>query len=361
MMDWLILPGILVGFLLIISGVLILIEKAMGGDKEKTIHINDDTDIPFQGNDTVLNALSEEKIFVPSACGGKATCGFCKVRLIDDLSPLKPTEEAFISKEEEKEGVHLSCQTKVYDNMKIVLPKGLLSAKEFKTEITEVKDLTYDIKLVRFHLIDPATMDFKPGQYVQLKVPGIEIIRAYSIASDPLDKSNIELLIRYVPNGQATTFVHKALEIGDKLTITGPYGDFFLREESNRDMICIAGGSGKAPIRSILARLKAEGMPRKVKYFFGARSKRDLYYTEEFEQLSKEYPNFEYIPALSEPLEEDNWQGEVGLITDVVDRHTKDLSEAEGYLCGSPGMINACINVLSKHDMKEENVLFDKF
>lgn len=361
MMDWIILPSILVGLMLIISIALIVVEKLMGGDKEKAIHINDDTTIPVRGDDTVLNALANEKIFVPSACGGKATCGFCKVRLLDDDSPLKPTEEAFISAEEQAEGVHLSCQIKVYDNMKIVLPKGLLSAKEYQTKVTHVEDLTYDIKLVRFQLIEPDTMDFKPGQYVQIKVPGIEVIRAYSIASDPKDKHNIELLIRYVPNGQATTFVHKALEQGDKIIMTGPYGDFFLREDSKRDMICIAGGSGKAPIRSILAKLKEDGMQRKVKYFFGARSKRDLYYTEEFEQLSKEYPNFEYIPALSEPKPEDQWTGETGLITDVVDRHTKDLTESEAYLCGSPGMIDACIKVLSKHEMKDENILFDKF
>jgi len=360
-MDWLILPAILVGFMLLIAGILILIEKAVGGDKEKNIYINDDKVIPFQGSDTVLNALSEEDIFIPSACGGKATCGLCKVRLFEDDGPLKPTEEAFISNEEAADGVRLSCQTKVHDNMKIILPKGLLSAKAYKTKITHIEDLTYDIKLVRFHLVEPETMDFKPGQYVQIKVPGIEAIRAYSIASNPKNNTDIELLIRYVPNGQATTFVHKALEVGDNLEVTGPYGDFFLREDSNKEMICIAGGSGKAPIRSILAYLKDQGMPRKVKYFFGARSKRDLYYTEEFEKLAKEYPNFEYIPALSEPLAEDNWEGEVGLITDVVDRHTKDLSNAEGYLCGSPGMINACINVLTKHDMKDENVLFDKF
>lgn len=360
-MDWIILPSILVGLMLVISVLLIIVEKLMGADKEKEIHINDDTTIPVRGNDTLLNALSNEKIFVPSACGGKATCGFCKVRLLDDDSPLKPTEEAFVTPSEAKEGVRLSCQIKTYDNMKIVLPKGLLTAKEYKTEITYVEDLTYDIKLVRFHLIDPETIDFKPGQYVQIKVPGIEVIRAYSIASDPKEKHDIELVIRYVPKGQATTFVHKALEVGDKLVLTGPFGDFFLREDSTRDMICIAGGSGKAPIRSILAKLKDEGMPRKVKYFFGARSKRDLYYTEEFEKLAKEYPNFEYIPALSEPKDEDNWQGDIGLITEVVDRHTKDLSEAEAYLCGSPGMIDACISVLSNHDMKDENILFDKF
>lgn len=359
-MNWE-LPVVLIGVLLIISFILILVEKLLGGGGEKVITINDDTKIPVKGDDTVLNTLANEKIFIPSACGGKATCGFCKFRLVGGDGTIKPTEEAFISEEERKEGIRLSCQVKVKTDMKIVLPKGLLNAKEYKTRISEVRDLTYDIKLVKFKLIDPDHIDFKPGQYVQIKVPGIDVIRAYSIASDPKNKSEVELIIRLVPNGQATTFVHKAMEVGDKMIITGPYGDFFLREDSNKDMICIAGGSGKAPIRSILYALRDKGMTRKVKYFFGARSKRDLYYTEEFEQLSKEFPNFQYIPALSEPLEEDNWTGDVGLITDVVDRHTKDLSNSEAYLCGSPGMIKACINVLKSHDMKDDNVLFDNF
>lgn len=359
-MSWQ-LPVVLIGVLLVISFILILVEKLLGGGGEKVITINDDTKIPVKGDDTVLNALAHEKIFIPSACGGKATCGFCKFKLIGGDEILLPTEEPFINDEERKEGVRLSCQVKVRSDMRIVLPKGLLNAKEYKTKITEVTDLNHDIKLVKFKLIDPDHIDFKPGQYVQIEVPGIDIIRAYSIASDPKVKSEIELIIRLVPNGLATTFVHKAMQVGDKITITGPFGDFFLREDSNRDMICIAGGSGKAPIRSILYALKDKGMNRKVKYFFGAKTKKDLYYTEEFEALSKEFPNFQYIPALSEPLDEDDWKGDVGLITDVVDRHTKDLSEAEAYLCGSPGMINACIKVLKDHDMKDENVLFDSF
>ncbi len=355
------LPIVLVSVLIIISLILILVEKLLGGGGEKVITINDDTKIPVKGDDTVLNTLSNEKIFIPSACGGKATCGFCKFKLVGGDGNIKPTEEPFISEEEREEGVRLSCQVKVRGDMKIILPKGLLNAKEYTTKISYIKDLTYDIKLVRFKLIEPEVMDFKPGQYVQIKVPGIDVIRAYSIASDPKNNKEIELIIRLVPNGQATTFVHKALEAGDKMIITGPYGDFYLREDSNKDMICIAGGSGKAPIRSILYTLRAKGMNRKVKYFFGARSKRDLYYTEEFEELSKEFPNFEYIPALSEPLAEDNWEGDVGLITDVVDKYVGDLSDSEGYLCGSPGMINACIKVLKSHDMKDDNILFDNF
>lgn len=355
------LPVIIFGILILITGLLILLDYILGGSKEKTITINSDTQIVVYGDDTVLSTLAQNKVFIPSACGGKATCGTCKFRLVDDVPGVKPTEMPFLSEKEVEDGVRLSCQQKVKENMKIILPEGLLTAKEFETKVELVQDMTYDIKLVRFKLINPSTVDFRPGQFMQIKVPGIEVIRAYSLASNPSHNDYVEMMIRYVPNGQATTYVHKALQEGDKVYLVGPFGDFFLQENSERPIICIAGGSGKAPIRSILFRLKELGMTRKVKYFFGARAVRDLYYTEELEQLSKEYPNFEYIPALSEPLKEDNWQGATGLITDVLDRMIGDLSEHEAYLCGSPGMINACIKVLNKHEIKKENVYYDNF
>ena len=355
------LPLIIFGILLLITGLLILLDYVLGGSSQKTITINGDTQIVVYGDDTVLSTLAQNKVFIPSACGGKATCGTCKFRLVGDVPGVKPTEQPFLSPKEVEDGVRLSCQQKVTENMQIALPSELLSARDFETVVEVVKQLTYDIRLVRFKLIEPKTVDFKPGQFMQIKVPGIEVVRAYSLASNPSDKTYVEMIIRYVPNGQATTFVHKALEEGDKITLTGPFGDFFLQENSDKPIVCIAGGSGKAPIRSILFRLKELGMTRKVKYFFGARAVRDLYYTEELMELQKEYPNFEYIPALSDPLEEDNWKGATGLITDVLDRMVGDLSNHEAYLCGSPGMINACINVLNKHDIKKENVYYDKF
>ena len=360
-MGFLYLPIIIFGILFLVTGLLILLDYLLGGSQEKTITINGDNQLVVYGDDTVLSTLASNKVYLPSACGGKATCGTCKFRLIDDVPGVKPTEEPFLSPQEIEDGVRLSCQQKVKPDMKIVLPPGLLSARDFETVIEEMEDLTYDIKRIKFKLIEPNTIDFKPGQFMQIKVPGIEVVRAYSLASNPSHKDYVEMIVRYVPNGQATTFVHKALEVGDKITLIGPFGDFFLQEDSNKPIVCIAGGSGKAPIRSILFRLKELGMKRDVKYFFGARSKRDLYYTDEFLELEKEFPNFKYIPALSEPQESDNWTGEVGLITDVLDRNVGDLSGHEGYLCGSPGMIKACINVLNKHDIKEENVYFDNF
>ncbi|MFU8792979.1 MAG: NADH:ubiquinone reductase (Na(+)-transporting) subunit F [Acholeplasmataceae bacterium] len=360
-MNLLFLPIVLIGVLLVIALLLILAEKAFGSNAERILQINEDTKIPVNGDETVLSTLNNQRIFIPSACGGKATCGFCKVKVLEGGGDIKPTEDPFLSPKEREDGVRLSCQVKVRGTVRLDLPSGLLSAKEYVTTVSYIEDLTYDIKLVRFKLIDPAVMDFRPGQYAQLKVPGIQIIRAYSIASDPKKTDEVEMIIRKVPKGLATTYVHYALEVGDKAILTGPYGDFYLQEDSKRDIICIAGGSGKAPIRSILYRLRDQGMTRKVKYFFGALSIRDLYYTEEFEALAKEFPNFEYIPALSKPQPDDNWQGETGLITEVVDRLTGDLTEAEAYLCGSPGMIDACIKVLNNHDIKKENVYYDKF
>lgn len=353
-------PLILMGVLLLITGLLIVIDKLLGGGKDKILTINNDTLIPVKNDDSLLNTLAQQKIYIPSACGGKATCGVCKFKLIEGGGEIKPTELPFLSEAEKKEGIRLSCQVKVKDSMRIEIPESLLNAQAYKTRVSYIEDQTYDIKLVRFKLIEPKKMAFKPGQYAQIRVPGIEVVRAYSIASNPAITDEIELIIRQVPNGQATTFVHKALQVGDKITLTGPFGDFYIRD-TDREIICIAGGSGKAPIRSILYYLKDNGMKRKVKYFFGAKSKRDLYMTDEFLELSKNFPNFQYIPALSEPLPEDNWTGEVGLITDVVDRLTGDLSEAEAYLCGSPGMINACTKVLNKHDIKQHNVFYDKF
>ncbi len=354
-------PIVLVSILLIVTLLLIGADKLLGGNEEKTVTLNDKQDIPVEGSDTLLNTLSDNQIFIPSACGGKATCGLCKVTVKEGGGDVKPTEDPFLNAQEKAKGVRLSCQVKVRNNMSVSIPEGLMEAVEYKATVTAVEDLTYDTKLVRFKLNDPKTIEFKPGQFCQIRVPGLDIIRAYSIASDAKEKNIVEFIVRLVPKGQATTFIHKAMLTGDDIILTGPYGDFYLREESKRDMIMIAGGSGKAPIRSIMFRLQDLGMPRKATYFFGAKSKRDLYYTEEFMAIDKKYENFTYVPALSEPEDSDNWEGEVGLITDVVDRMTGDLSEAEAYLCGSPGMINACIEVLKKHDIKDENILYDKF
>jgi len=352
-------PIILIGLLVIITLVIMLIDKLLGGGAESKITVNKDNVISISGRETALNALTNNKIFLPSSCGGKATCGTCKFRLVDWHEPPKPTEVPFLSKAEIEEGIRLSCQVVVNGDMNVEVPESLLNAKPFYGKVVEVEQLTHDIRRIKFEMKED--FPFKPGQYLQIEVPGIETSRAYSIASDAKDLRHPEVIIRLVPGGVATTFVHKAMQIGDTLKITGPFGDFFLQEESTRPIIMIAGGSGKAPIRSILFRLMDQKMPRKATYFFGARTKKDLYYTKEFKDIEKKYPNFKYVPALSTPLPEDAWDLDIGLITDVVRSHTEDLSGHEAYLCGSPGMIDACIKVLKEKGMPEEYIYFDKF
>jgi Na+-transporting NADH:ubiquinone oxidoreductase subunit F len=360
-MDPIFVISILLGILVLVSLILIGAERLFGGSGEKMLTVNNSLVIPITEADTALNILSKNEIYIPSACGGKATCGLCKIKITEGAFELKPTETPFIGPKDAAEGIRLSCQTRVAQDMKIEIPESLFGAKEYKVELAALESLTYDIKLVRFKMIEPKTLDFYPGQYAQFIIPGVEAVRAYSFAGDAKIKDHVEFLVRMVQKGVATTYVHEVMKPGDQMIITGPYGDFYLREESSRDIICIAGGSGKAPIRSILYRLRDLGMPRKVRYFFGAVTKKDLYYTEEFVELSKEFPNFEYIPALSGPSPEDQWDGETGLITEVLDRMTGDLTGSEAYLCGSPGMIFACIKVLDKHKLPRDHTYYDSF
>jgi Na+-transporting NADH:ubiquinone oxidoreductase subunit F len=180
------------------------------------------------------------------------------------------------------------------------------------------------------------------------------------MASAPSETDVVELQIRLVPNGICTTYVHEHLKEGQDVSINGPYGDFFLRD-TDRDIICIAGGSGMAPIKSILLDMAEKGSKRKARYFFGARSARDLFLVDEMKELEQKMEDFKFIPALSEPQPEDNWTGETGLITDVVHRLVESAPDAEAYLCGSPGMIDACIKVLSDLGVPQEHIYYDKF
>jgi Na+-transporting NADH:ubiquinone oxidoreductase subunit F len=213
-------------------------------------------------------------------------------------------------------------------------------------------------------------MEFTSGQFAQLVVPPYDrikenTVRAYSFASPPSRASEVEFIIRLVPEGAATTYLHKHLSEGQELDVVGPMGDFRLHEE-DAVMICIAGGSGMAPIRSILTDMHERGLSkREIWYFFGAVSKRDLYMVEEFRKLEDEWPVFRFVPALSAPLPEDNWQGETGLITTItkkyMDEHMDKDAPKEAYLCGSPGMIDASIKTLTEGGVPEDKIYYDKF
>jgi len=352
---------VLTGILLVITLGLLVAEKFLVITEECELVINKDTVFKIQPGNSLLNYLTEQKLFIPSACGGKATCGYCKVKVLSGAGPLLPTEEVFINRAEKLSGIRLACQVKVRQSLEIYIPEYILGAQEFEATVMDKYNLTHDIKYIALKLKKPDKIKFKPGQYIQIKIPGTEEFRAYSIASSPSQDSIIELTVRYVPGGLCSTYIHEVLEIGDSITFTGPFGDFFLKEDSNRKIIAIGGGCGMAPIRSIIHYLKEKNMPRKFIYFFGARQKRDLFYTEELEEIAKKFPNFRYIPALSEPRPSDNWDGETGLITSVVERYITSGEDTEAYLCGPPPMIDAAIKVLTKKGMEEKYIYYDKF
>jgi Na+-transporting NADH:ubiquinone oxidoreductase subunit F len=364
-------PQLLVGIAAIcgvstvLAIIMVIADATIGNYGDVNVKINDEKDLTVKGGRPLLGSLMEEKIFIPSACGGRGSCGLCKVKVTSDVGDYLPTELPWISDEEKTDNIRLSCQLKLKKNIDIQIPEELFNVREYLTEVALIRDLTYDIKQVTLKLVEPNEIKYRAGQYIQFQVPEYElsaesVYRAYSMASQPSRKDEVELEIRLVPNGICTTYVFEHLGEGDRVTINGPYGDFQLSDSTSK-ILFIAGGSGMAPIKSMLNDMLENNNQREVWYFFGARAVKDLFLVDEMKELEKKLPNFKFIPALSEPLPEDNWQGETGLITDVLDRNISSGDNTEGYLCGSPGMIDAAIAVLSKKGIVEEKIFYDKF
>jgi Na+-transporting NADH:ubiquinone oxidoreductase subunit F len=365
-------PLVTAGIAASLALLIALIDRVVNNYGEVAIDINGGKRLyKVNGGSPLLGTLAAEGIFVPSACGGRGSCGACKVRVLSDVGPHLPTETPYLTQEELAQNVRLSCQIKLKKDIQLEMPEELFSVKKFKSTVTLIKDLTYDIKEVLFRLDDPKEIEFTAGQYVQLVVPPYgnvkeSVQRAYSMSSRPLDKNHVELLIRLVPGGIATTYVHQQLKEGDKVELVGAFGDFHVRD-TPAAMVCVAGGSGMAPFKSMFYDLhENDSFPEKeIWYFFGARTSKDMFYLDELRQLEKEWPRFHFVPALSEPKVEENWTGETGMITDVLEKYIKGKigkdKGLEGYLCGSPGMINACINVMTRNGLEESKVYYDKF
>ena len=245
------------------------------GDCEITI--NDDKKLTVAGGSTLLVTLSNQKIFLPSACGGRGTCAYCKCKIIDGAGPILPTETSLLNEDEISEHMRLSCQVKVKNDIKIQIPEELFNIKEFKAEVVLVEPLTYDIKLLRLRLVESSEIRFKPGQYIQLynnpynDVKEI-VSRAYSIASSSEETETIDLIIRLLPEGLLTTWIHEFLKEGEKVKFTGPMGDFRYHD-GDGEIIMVAGGSGMAPMAALLEQLSMMRSNRKITYFFGAVSK----------------------------------------------------------------------------------------
>ncbi|MBA7467639.1 MAG: 2Fe-2S iron-sulfur cluster binding domain-containing protein [Spirochaeta sp.] len=357
--------GAISGLAAFLAVLMVIADATIGNYGEVTITINEQKKLTAQGGRPLLSTLMSEGIFIPSACGGRGSCGLCKVKGVNGFGQYLPTELPWISPEEREQNIRLSCQIKVKNDLEISIPEELFNVREYRTQVSKLRDLTYDIKEVTLKLAGSEKISFRAGQFIQFEVPAYSlsdepVYRAYSIASGPVSEGEVELEIRLVPNGICTTYVHKYLKEGEKVIINGPYGDFFLRD-TDRDIIFIAGGSGMAPIKSILSDMVERGNTRKITYYFGARTRADLFLVAEMEALEEKLANFSFVPALSAPEEDDNWKGETGLITETLAKHLSSGDNVEAYLCGSPGMIDACIKVLKTGGVPEEFIYYDKF
>ncbi|MCX8057983.1 MAG: 2Fe-2S iron-sulfur cluster binding domain-containing protein [Spirochaetes bacterium] len=354
-------------FTSILTLIIIIIDSTVGNYGIKKIIINNKKTLEVEGGKSLLASLTSNNIFIPSACGGKGACGLCKIKLLSPKNTtILPTEVPWLSKDEINQNIRLSCQFKVKEDLEIFIPEEFFNIKKFEVEVVEIFDLTYDIKGLKLKLLNPDKIEFKAGQFIQIEVPPYElsentVYRAYSISSEPYEYNNIELMIRYVKNGICTTYIHKYLKVGDKLTINGPYGEFYLRE-TDSDIVFIAGGSGMAPIKSIILDMIRKNIThRKSLFIFGARTTKDLFLIEYFKEIEKKLPNFTFIPIVSEPKPEEDWKGETGLVTDAVKKYIKDTSNLEAYLCGSPGMIDACVKLLTSMGLDINKIYYDKF
>ena len=349
----------------VLAAILVVSEHFIADYGPCRIDINSERQLDVQGGQSLLSLLTAEKIFIPSACGGRGTCGLCKLKVLEGAGPLLPTEEPYLDKQEKESNVRLSCQVKVRNDLRIEIPKELFSIREYTCKCTNILDLTHDIKQFRLELQEPETIDYIPGQYVQLLTPvyeknSEEVYRAYSISSDPAGKNVIELIIRLVPGGICTTYCFEYLKVGDEVKINGPYGNFHL-SESDAPMLFIAGGSGMAPFKCLLHHMKNTDSKRKAVYYFGANKVKELFLTDLMRRFESDLADFKFVPVVTAPEEGENWDGEKGLVTQAVQRNLKNAPQHEAYLCGSPGMIDASIKVLKELGMSEEHIFYDKF
>jgi Na+-transporting NADH:ubiquinone oxidoreductase subunit F len=352
------------GLFVALTIVLLIAEKYLANYGICKISINDGSKmIEKKGGITLLTALYENKIFIPSACGGKGSCGFCKVTVDSGGGPILPTETSFISRKEQKAGMRLACQVKVKEDMELKISEDMLNVKEFKAKVSKVVTLTENIKEVNFELEEPNEIEYRPGQYIQILAIGPDgpIFRAYSISCPSEDKNKMQLIVRHIPGGIASTYIH-SLKEGDDVMFTGPFGEFELNQDPETSIVCVGGGAGMAPISNIIHHVYRKWPERECFLFFGCRSTKDIFYLDKFEELKKQYPKLKVIYALSDPVPEDGqWSGDTGFIHLSVDKHLQENKKCQAFMCGPPPMIEAATEILQGKGLKEQDIFYDKF
>ena len=408
--------------------VLLFAQAKLVQSGDVTIMVNGEREIKVAAGSTLLNTLSAEKIFLPSACGGGGTCAMCKCQISEGGGDVLPTEEGHLSRKEQADKVRLSCQVKVKNDMSVEVPEEVFGIKKWECEVISNYNVSTFIKEFVVRLPEGETLDFEAGGYIQIDVPVIEvdykniditahpddhanpeefkgewdkfglwdlkmkndepIFRAYSMANHPAEGNIVMLTIRIatppwdrakngwmdVNPGICSSYVF-GCKIGDKVTISGPYGEFFIKE-TEAEMIYVGGGAGMAPMRSHLFHLfHTLKTGRKVSYWYGGRSKRELFYIDHFRKIEKDFPNFQFNIVLSDPLPEDNWQVKDGVDGDgdgftgfvhqsLIDNYLslhKEPEEIEFYFCGPPMMNQAVLKMTDDFGIPPENVAFDDF
>jgi Na+-transporting NADH:ubiquinone oxidoreductase subunit F len=319
--------------------------------------------LEVDGGQTLLSSLYANEIFIPSACGGKGSCGHCKIKVTSGGGPVLPTETPYLDRKEIRSGVRLACQVKVREDIYVRIPEDFLNVRLFSATVKSTRSMTYDIKEVRVKLNDPAEISQRPGQYIQIQAPSPDgpVFRAYSISSAVYESNEVEVVVRLIPGGIGSTYVHN-LEVNDDIIFTGPYGEFYLNEDPNVEIVCVGGGAGMAPMKNIIYSLYDRWPNRSCWLFFGCRTTKDIFYLDQFRELEKKHHNFHVIYALSDELgPEEKWDGETGFIHLSVDKHLEQGIPRQAFLCGPPLMIEAVTRVLEEKGLLPDDIFYDEF
>jgi Na+-transporting NADH:ubiquinone oxidoreductase subunit F len=398
--------GVFTAIIFALSILIVLARRKLVAQGEITIAINNDPALTIRtpAGSKLLNILTGKKIFIPSACGGGGTCGQCRVRVLSGGGEITPPERNHINKKDAARGMRLSCQVNCKENLAIELPAEIFGTHQYTCRVRSNRNVATFIKELVLELPAGETMNFRAGGYVQLEAPphrmsyrdiDVEerfrdewdryqlwnftseckkpVTRAYSIANYPDEKGIIMLNVRIaippprtegVPPGKMSSYIF-TLKPGDTIKVSGPYGEFFARD-TDREMVFIGGGAGMAPMRShVFDQLKRLRSKRKISYWYGARSLREIFYREDFDALAREHDNFAWHIALSEPQPGDAWQGKTGFIHQVLYdeylAHHPAPEDCEYYICGPPQMLKACLAMLRDLGVEEESILFDDF
>ncbi len=332
-----------------------------------SLQINARTPVRVPAGSSLLAALRALGVFVPSACGGHGICGLCRVKVVEGAGAPSPREQALLGDADRAAGLRLACQVPVERDLRIELPEDWFQAREFKAVVLGLRALTPDIREVRLKLVEPPAIEFKAGQYIQLRIPpGGDLrrpaYRAYSIASPPSHPGAIELEVKRVLNGAGSAYVFERLQPGARVLFNGPHGDFVLRPDA-RDLLFVAGGSGMAPIKAMLLDLLEHPPRRSLRYVFGARTRADLFLLDVMAMLEARLPDFRFIPTVLRPDSGEAWTGATGLVTDTLDALLGEGAErrTDAYLCGSPAMVAACVKHLRTKCFEDDRIFYDKF